>query len=185
MKLNVIKRFCKEAGGLTILDAPTGEQWIGEGHAFYALRSARVDEGGIAELMGLDAKALNDMLIRRRDAPDWRFSMAVSPDEETPLQGVGALMGGDGELYTALRSDRDLLYIKSKWLDVIKLGDYTAFALRVTDGGAVLVAVYNGLTTEAVIGPEGPENSEALRRLAMRMAGGKLRADDAPTEAAG
>lgn len=185
MKLNVIKRFCKEAGNLTILDAPTGEQWIGEGHAFYALRSAKVDEEGIAELMGLDAKALNNMSIWRHDVPDWRFSVTVSPDEETPLQGIGQMMGEDGELYTALRSDRDLLYIKSRWLDAVKLGEYTAFALRVTDGGAVLVAIYNGLTTEAVIGPEGPENSEALRRLAMRMAGGKLRADDGPAEAAG
>lgn len=175
MKLNAVKRICKDNGYLGILDTPNGEQWIGDGHAYYLLKNVRVDEEAIAELMDLTAKDLDKMSLRRSTIKDWRFASTVAPEEEKPLESVGQLMGEDGELYMALRSDGVLWYIKSAWLDPLRLGDYTTYTERMNDGGAVIVAVYNGLIAEAVIGPEGPENATALRARAMRMAGGKIR----------
>lgn len=164
MKIQAIKKLCVDAGSVILFDMDDGQQWIGNGMAFWSTDGITLNEDMIPVLFDLNAKQRSEISIRRQDAPDMeRYGMVPMQGEEM-MDDLG-LVWACGSFYRALRSKRrGLLFVDTALLKPVESKEGIQFYVaRYSERGTPIIAAYGDMLVSALVAPT--KATGIMRRL--------------------
>lgn len=155
MNLQAVKKLCLAAARFEIIDAPNGNQWLGDGWSMYAVDGYRVTETAVPALFDLTAKQIANSTIREGESTAPIFAAREGFPGERPLKEIGMIYS-EGDLFLALADAEGtgaMLLISAAALKPLKKDeDYRRYYLR-EKGAHSAVAVYGDLMCDALITP--------------------------------
>ena len=168
MNITAIKRNCKARETARIYNIVHGGQWISNGQSAFLVEGLTIpDTDALAALFDLSAKQRETWYMVECARVEQRFRREPVPGEE-PVKVAGAQVWGD-EVYLAMPTSRGLLWVPFEPVRHIK-EDARGYAVRWSESGCPMVAVYNGLLCQVLILPLNDEEPLALQRNARAMA---------------
>ncbi len=167
MKIAAIKRNCAARTTARIYNVIGGRgQWISNGQSAFRVDGLRVDEDAVAALFDLSGNKRVNWFMGETIVTDPRF-VREGFDGEEETDACGAQVWCD-ETYIALPTSRGLLFIPFEPVRHIK-DTARRYAVRWSEGGRPLVAVYNGLLCDVLVLPLPDGDAETLQGFARRM----------------
>lgn len=174
MNIAAIKRNCKARETARIYNIVHGGQWISNGQSAFLVEGLTIpDADALAALFDLGLKQIETWYMGESAGLDPRFRREPVPGEEQ-VKVAGAQVWGD-EVYLAMPTSRGLLWVPFEPVRHIK-EDARGYAVRWSESGRPLVAVYNGLLCQVLILPL--KEPSALQRHARAMAAPLYKWDD-------
>ena len=154
MKLNAIKKICKDALIFRIINMPDGAQWIGTGCAAYPVEGFRVTADMIPAIFDLTEKVQEKMIIREEAGTEYKRLALVPMEGEENLENLG-LVYAHNNFYRALLSKNGVIFINNKYTKPAenKDGDFVFSARRMENDKMPLIACYADMLCGAVIVP--------------------------------
>ena len=167
MKIAAIKRSCATRRTARILNVIGGRgQWISNGQSAFCVDGLRVDEDAVAALFDLSGNVRMTWNMGETIVTDPRFVReSFEGEEETDACGMQVWCD---EAFVALPSSRGLLYMPFEPVSHIREKG-RRYAVRWSEGGRPLVAVYNGLLCDVLVLPLPDGDATTLQGFARRM----------------
>lgn len=153
MIIKKLAGLCKASKTLLLFDTPGGEQWAGDGSAFYELSGIpAMGPNGLCAVMDITPEKAADMRIERAEWPLVYCLDGVA--EETPLDyNPEAYIVYDGWKLMPCTDGSRLAFIQTKYLSPLADAETITLALRQTKGGEPYIVAKAGLFVVGVIMP--------------------------------
>ena len=176
MNIAAIKRNCAARETARILNVIHGGQWISNGRSAFRVDGLKIpDVDALAALFDLSEKKRAAWIMGETVGLDDRFQREPVNGEEM-VKVAGAQICAD-DAFLALPTSRGLLWIPYEPVRHIK-DTARGYAVRWSESGRPLVAVYNGLLCQVLILPLNDEEAMGLQRHAREMAAPPYMWDD-------
>ncbi len=155
MKLQAIKRVCKDAETFCVIDSKQGGQWVGDGAAFYPVEGIRLSEDNIQAVFDLSEKQVREYAIRSMANDDDVYGLEPVTGEEIPAcMEPGQYILHSEAVYRVLLVDGRVALINESYMRPARTkDDVYRFAVRHTRAGQMVIAVYVDMLASALITP--------------------------------
>ena len=162
MNLQAIKRACNEAGGYTLITDQDGQQWIGNGAAFWPVEGITLTEGAIPVVFDFSKRQREETMVRAAEYTDPRMTIEPMADEWAMEEMADVL--DHGRVFKILRGPGGLVMIDSAWIKPAqKKGADLRYFLRAVPGRQPLVAIYADMLCGGIVMPMEAQTLEDMR----------------------